>query len=116
MNWYIYVPFFLLLIFIRVFADPFPPMFNAVPGNWMRNVHQRHGAPGDDNEFINFGGRRDVQRHELAVGKREFVGAASVEKPVPRRGDCVERGSPLHDPLCALLHRKRLSFSILRLV
>lgn len=50
-------------------ADALPPMLGAVPRNWMRNVHQHHGAPGNDDELVDSGHCGDVQRHQLAVGK-----------------------------------------------
>lgn len=72
----------------------------------MRDVHECDGAAGDDNEFVDPGHCRDVQRYELALRERELAQIACVEEHVPCRSHHLEYGPTLHDPLRALLYRE----------
>lgn len=50
-------------------ADSFPSMFSIVPRDWLSDVHQRNGSSRHDNELVDLGHSRNVQRHELVVRK-----------------------------------------------
>ena len=60
-------------------------MLRAVPRDRLRDVHERDGAPRDDDEPVDTGHDRDVQRDELAVRKRELAPVAAMEEPLPGR-------------------------------
>lgn len=48
-------------------ADAFPPMLYTLSRNWLRDVHERYGASGDNHESVDSGNGGDVQRNELVI-------------------------------------------------
>ena len=82
-----------------------PPVRGTVPGDRVRDVHERDGAARDDDEPVDPGDGGDVQRDELALGERELVAAPDLEEPVLGRRDRAQHGAALYDPLRPVLHR-----------
>ena len=42
-------------------------MLYTLPGNWVRDVHERYGASSDDHESVDPCNRGNVQRYELTL-------------------------------------------------
>jgi len=82
----------------------------------MQHVHQRDVSPCDNNESLDSGYRRNVQRHELAFRERKSAPATAVEEHVLGWCHLSEHGSALHDSLCSLLHCEYYSINYHHLV
>lgn len=85
-------------------ADAFPPMLCALSRNWVRDVHERHGASGDNHEPVDPCYSRDVQRNELAIWKRESTAFTRVEEPVPCWGNNSQHGASFCYLVYSILH------------
>lgn len=85
-------------------TDAFPPMLYALSGTWVRDVHERYGAPGNNHEPVDPGHGRDVQRDELAIRKREPVAFTRVEEPVPCGGNKSQHGASFCYFVYSVLH------------
>lgn len=55
-----YCPNSIICSILMSLADAFSPMLYALSGNWVRDVHERYGASGNNHESVDSGHGRDV--------------------------------------------------------